>query len=99
MTKNDHQIIISLIAKNIWQDERLHSSHISLFFTLFLLYQENLCKNPINVTREKLMAIGSKATYHKCIKQLAEFGYIKYLPTYNSFIGSAVIIKALNPND
>jgi hypothetical protein len=95
---NEHQINISLVAENLLQDQRLHSSHISLFFALFLLWQQNLYKNPINVTRARLMGIskiGSKATYHKCIKQLNAFGYINYLPTYNSFIGTTVEIKLL----
>ena len=92
---NDHAININLV-ESILQDERLRSSHISLFFTLFFLWQQNLYKNPFNVTRERLMAIskiGSKATYHKCIRQLSDFGYIKYSPTYNSFIGTTVVIK------
>lgn len=34
--------------------------------------------------------IKSIATYHKCVKQMEEFGYIEYLPSYNTYKGSQV---------
>ena len=31
-----------------------------------------------------LMAkISSRATYHKCLNDLVDFGYVKYIPTFN----------------
>jgi hypothetical protein len=88
-----------LKAKNIdqqlSQDSRLNSSHVSLYLALLLVWEQNSFVNPFRITRERLMSlskIGSLATYHRCIKQLEEFGYIRYTPTFNSFIGSSVQI-------
>ena len=84
----------------ISNDDRLSSSHISLYLALLIAWEESFFSNPFIVTRNKLMSfskIGSFATYHKCIKQLQEFGYIKYIPNFNSFIGSHVEI--LNAGD
>jgi len=47
------------------------------------------------VDREELMRfskIGSKNTYHKCIKELNHWKYIHYMPSYNPFKGSEVIM-------
>jgi hypothetical protein len=40
----------------------------------------------------KLAHVSSSATYHKAIKQLQEFGYIHYVPSYNHFSGSQIIL-------
>jgi hypothetical protein len=45
------------------------------------------------VTRRELMAfskIASVATYHKCIRELDAFGYIRYYPSYHPKLGSQV---------
>jgi len=38
----------------------------------------------------KISKIGSKHTYHKCLKQLQEYGYLRYLPSHNPLRGSQV---------
>ena len=40
----------------------------------------------------RISKIGSKATYHKCIKNLHTLGYIKYAPSYNPFKSSQVYV-------
>lgn len=75
------------------KDSRLHSSHVSLYLALLLIWKETGFDNALIINRAELMTlskIGSKATYHKCIRELEQLGYIKYSPTYNSFIGSLV---------
>jgi hypothetical protein len=34
--------------------------------------------------------VASIATYHKCIKELDEYGYIRYQPSYHPKLGSQV---------
>ena len=77
-------------------DKRLHSKHICLFVALLYYWAESQCQSTFRVTRENLMKlskIGSKATYHKCIAELTEYGYIKYMPTYNSYVGTRVYLR------
>lgn len=81
------------IFVNIRDDNRLSSSHICLYFALLMVWQEKGFSNPFSISRKLLISIskiGSLATYHKAIKDLEKFGYIKYTPNFNSFIGSSV---------
>jgi hypothetical protein len=74
-------------------DTRVTVWHISLYMSLFYLWQKEGLKNPFQVSRRSLMKLShikSFVTYHKCIRQLTEFGYIIYEPSYDPFIGSRV---------
>ncbi|HVT84287.1 MAG TPA: hypothetical protein VHD35_03750 [Chitinophagaceae bacterium] len=75
------------------QDERLNPTHISLYIALFQYWNVNRFKNPISISRSEVMRISkisAKATYHKCMKDLHQFGYVRYNPSYNPFRGSLV---------
>ncbi len=64
-------------------DERLACSHVSLYLALFQYWNYNRFQNPFPVYRENMMLlskIGSKNTYHKCMKELHLAGYILYNP-------------------
>lgn len=79
----------------IVQDRSLNPTHISLYIALFQFWNVNRFKNPISITRDEVMRISkicSKATYHKCMRELNEKGYIKYEPSFNPFKGSMVIL-------
>jgi hypothetical protein len=55
---------------------------------LFYYWNFNRFQNPFSIYRENLMQlskIGSKNTYHKCIKQLHEAKYIYYHPAPSRF--------------
>ena len=77
------------------QDSHLNPTHISLYIGLFQYWNINRFQNPISITRDEIMRISkicSKATYHKCMRELNDKGYIKYEPSYNPFKGSMVIL-------
>jgi len=79
----------------IREDNRIGTSHISLYMALFQFYNLNEFRNPVSITRTAVMEvakISGLATYHKCIKDLVDFGYIQYQPSYNPAIGSHVVI-------
>ena len=79
----------------IIQDPNLNPTHISLYMALFQFWNVNRFKNPISITREEVMHISkicSKATYHKCMRELHEKKYIRYMPSFNPFKGSMVIL-------
>jgi len=81
-------------------NERINVWHISLYMALLYLWELNNFNNPFSITRKSVMKvahIGSIATYHKCIKQLQEFGYISYIPTYNASLGSYIHLSSVNP--
>lgn len=79
----------------IIEDPSLNPTHISLYMALFQFWNVNRFKNPISITREEVMHISkicSKATYHKCMRELNEKKYIKYMPSFNPFKGSMVVL-------
>jgi hypothetical protein len=76
-------------------DKTLNPTHVSLYIALFQFWNCNRFKNPISISRDEIMRISkisSKATYHKCLKNLHSLGYINYQPSYNPFKGSHVIL-------
>jgi len=76
-------------------DKTLNPTHVSLYIALFQFWNCNRFKNPISISRDEVMRISkisSKATYHKCLKNLHSLGYINYEPSYNPFKGSHVFL-------
>jgi hypothetical protein len=75
------------------QDQRMTPFHVSLYMALFQLWNLNRFRNPFTISRDETMhlsLIGSVNTYARCIKQLQEWGYIRYVPTANNYFGSHV---------
>ena len=79
--------------QRIADDKRLNPTHISLYFTLFYFWNSKRFPKEFYVHREEIMSfakIGSKNTYHKCIKELHKWKYITYIPTKNPYRSSKV---------
>lgn len=79
----------------IIQDHDLNPTHISLYIALFQFWNLNRFQNPISITRDEVMRISkicSKATYHKCMRELSAKEYIDYEPSFNPFRGSLVFL-------
>ncbi len=86
----------------IQQDDRLNPTHISLYLALFQFWNLNHFQNPISISRNEMMRlskISALGTYHKCIKQLQDFGYIEYLPSFNPYKGSLVNLHNFEDSD
>ncbi|WP_310556901.1 transcriptional regulator [Flavobacterium sp.] len=76
-------------------EESLNPTHISLYLTLFQCWNVNRFKNPIIISRDEMMKgskIASKATYHKCIKELQRLKFLDYFPSYNPYSGTEVFM-------
>ncbi len=89
----NYQKHLNLFFDRTMQDNKLHPSHISLYMVLFQIWNLNQFQNPISITRGELMhlsKIASKATYHKCIRELNDKGFLKYEPSFNPYKGSNV---------
>ncbi|WP_394758915.1 transcriptional regulator [Flavobacterium sp.] len=79
----------------ISNEESLNPTHISLYLTLFQCWNVNRFKNPITISRDEMMKgskIASKATYHKCIKELQRLKFLDYFPSYNPYSGTEVFM-------
>ena len=87
--------------EKIINDHSLNPTHISLYISLFQCWNTNRFQNPISITRDEVMRISkicSKATYHKCIRELHQKGYLVYEPSYNPFRGSLVYLLNFEEN-
>jgi hypothetical protein len=76
-------------------ENSLNPTHISLYMTLFQCWNVNRFKNPITISRDEMMKgskIASKATYHKCIKELQRLKFLDYFPSYNPYSGTEVFM-------
>ena len=75
------------------KDSRLNPTHISLYVALFQFWNTNYFKPEFFINRDEIMQcakIGSKSTYHRCIKELHHWNYIVYTPSHNPFKGSRI---------
>lgn len=86
----------------IRNDNRLTTSHISLYLALFQYWNFNRFQNPFTVYRENIMQlskIGSRNTYHKCIRELHLARYIAYHPAPTKFLPVKISILSLQNSD
>ena len=75
------------------KDNRLNPTHISLYIGLFQLWNQNYFVAEFYISRDEAMAyakIGSKSTYHRCIRELSHWNYILYSPSHNPYKGSRI---------
>jgi hypothetical protein len=69
---------------------------------LFQFWNINHFQNPVSICRKEVLQlskIGSYNTYHKCLHDLHNYGYIKYKPSHNQFIGSLVHLYNFDTTD
>ncbi len=75
------------------EDQRLSSYHISLYIALFQHWNANRFSDQFTISRTEVMQlarIGSANTYARCMKELADWGYVIYLSSSNLHSGSKV---------
>jgi hypothetical protein len=90
---NIHKHTLSSYYERAALDERLFPTHISLFMALFYFSNAEQPGLPFQVSRPKLMRfsrIRSIATYHKNIRDLTNYGYIEYAPSWHPQRGSQI---------
>ena len=84
---------LNAVCQKFYEDSRLNPTHISLYLALFQFWNLNRFPQIFFIDREETMQlakIGSKTTYHRGLRNLDSWGYIKYLPSNNPFKGSQV---------
>lgn len=80
----------------ITQDDRVGSTHISVYTALYLTWRSKECTNPFSIKRREIMSlckIKSNATYHKVMKDLVKWNHIQYCPSFDPINGSEVFLK------
>lgn len=84
---------LTMFFNAIKKDERICAFHISLYMAMFQKWNLSHFQNPVHISRREMMTlskINGTVTYHKYIKDLQAFGFIKYTPSYHPKLGSEV---------
>ena len=81
--------------EKVKEDPRMGPTHISLFMAILYSYHQQEYIMPLSVYSKDLMKkakIAGMGTYHKCMRELKEAGYIQYVPSFNPVLGSLVYL-------
>ncbi|OBX23431.1 hypothetical protein ES675_06905 [Bizionia algoritergicola] len=84
---------LNAVFQQFSKDNRLNPTHVSLYMAFFQLWNHNRFPEQFHVNREEVMnlsKIGSKSTYHRCVKELNHYKYLIYHPSHNPFKGSKI---------
>lgn len=77
------------------KDPRISITHIGLYAALLQYWSEHHFENPIHVFSYEIMKIAkisASTTFHKTIRELSSYGYIRYEPSYKRNKGSKIFI-------
>jgi hypothetical protein len=88
--------------KAVEEDPRISTAHISVYLALWKRWVDKGYEQPLSFFRVELVAvckIASFNTYYKIIRELHEYGYIRYIPSYNHFLGSLVYFTVAESKD
>jgi hypothetical protein len=79
----------------IEKDARIGITHIGIYAALLQYWQKNGCANPLSAFSYEIMRIAkvsAQATYHRSVKDLHSFGYIRYEPSFKRNCRSKVYL-------
>ncbi|HOZ85523.1 MAG TPA: hypothetical protein PK191_08530 [Niabella sp.] len=76
-------------------DHRVGPHHIALYIAIFQQWCMNNGENPVSITQAGLREVSKigKTAYYKCMRELEQYGYIKYIRSYSPVLGSLVYLE------
>ncbi|WAC41634.1 hypothetical protein [Pedobacter sp. SL55] len=80
---------------SIEKDGRISVTHIAVYTALLKYWQQSGFTNPLQAFSYQIMEIAkisAPMTYRKCLKDLSDFGYLKYQPSHKSNQASKIIL-------
>lgn len=92
----DGNTLLSLFFNKTATDCRIGIRHIGLYVTLFQMVSGQGFEIPLIVFSSQVMKaakICSSATYHKLIRELNDYGYIRYEPSFYKRKGSRIYLQ------
>ena len=84
---------LNAVFQRFNRDERIKQGHITLYLAFFQKWNREFFKKTLTINRELIMEnakIKSKTTYHNYLKDLNEWEYLKYYPSYHPARGSRI---------
>lgn len=77
------------------KDCRISRGHLALYLALLHFWEQSQYSSPISLFAHQAMPvakISSNATYHRLIRDLHDFGYIRYCPSFYKAKASLVYL-------
>ncbi len=93
------QVLLVEFFKAIESDPRVNSRHVSLYASLFKFWMNRNSDGTLELFSKEVMnvcKISASSTYHKTIRELHEFGYINYDPSFNHNQRSRICLRKIN---
>lgn len=96
------KVLLVDFFKAIEDDPRVNSRHVSLYVSLFQFWINKDEENPLELFSKEVMRlckISASSTYHKTIRELHEFGYINYDPSFNHNKRSQICLTKIETDE
>ncbi len=87
---------IEYYVERIVKESDIQPTRVAVFLAMLQLWKEQKRCNPFQISRRKIMKLSgvkSIVTYHKCISELINRGFVEYRPSYHPRMGSEVRLK------
>ncbi len=81
------------VLRRFSDDNKISSSHRSLYLAFFEIWNQKHFPETIMLNSKQVMALAkirSRTTYHKLLRELTNWGYLKYHPSTSPQMGSLV---------
>ncbi|WP_144962431.1 hypothetical protein [Gillisia sp. Hel_I_86] len=102
MEKVNYIIQLNAVFERFNNDDRIKQGHITLYLAFFQKWNREYFKKTITINREWVMEkakIKSKTTYHNYLKELNDWSYLQYYPSYHPARGSKVQMSIFFSSD
>lgn len=86
---------LAIFFRAIRNDPRISVTHIGVYAALTEHWRLHRYENPVRAFSHEIMLLAkitASRTYHKCIRDLHRYGYLRYEPSYNRNQGSRVYL-------
>ena len=94
--------LLNAAFEKFFLDDRLNPTHISLYMALFQEWNSSRFADEFYVNRRDLMLvskIGSKSSYHRCVRELDSWDYLSYFPSNSPYKGSKIKMSIIGTSD
>ena len=82
-------------------DARISATHVSIYMALLQKWNGEK-ESPLELHRPEIMRsakISARQTYNKCMNELKQYGYIRYMPSTGRGIESVIYLNTLNTRE
>jgi len=93
MEKVNYITQLNAVFNCFHEDSRIKQGHITLYLSFFQKWNQEFFKQTLTINREQIMdraKIKSKTTYHNYLRDLNDWGYLQYYPSFNPARGSKI---------